>query len=124
MEESEIFGGSPQIIERQTGFHDFKLLKANAKTRLYLAHKSGKRFVIKTTKDESELQKKILQREYELSIDCDHPNLVHIYTLEEGFPFGVGLVMEYIEGVRWMNISKSALQKKSVIAFSPNSFLP
>jgi serine/threonine protein kinase len=98
MEESEIFGGSPRINEMQTGFHDFKLLKTNAKTRLYLAHKSGKRFVIKTTKDESELQKKILQREYELSIDCDHPNLVHIYTLEEGFPFGVGLVMEYIEG--------------------------
>lgn len=98
MEESEIFGGSPRINEMQTGFHDFKLLKANAKTRLYLAHKSGKRFVIKTTKDESELQKKILQREYELSIDCDHPNLVHIYTLEDGFPFGMGLVMEYIEG--------------------------
>ena len=98
MEESKIFGGSPRINEIQTGFHDFKLLKTNAKTRLYLAHKSGKRFVIKTTKDESELQKKILQREYELSIDCDHPNLVHIYTLEEGFPFGVGLVMEYIEG--------------------------
>jgi serine/threonine protein kinase len=98
MEESEIFGGSPRINEMHTGFHDFKLLKTNAKTRLYLAHKSGKRFVIKTTKDESELQKKILQREYELSIDCDHPNLVHIYTLEEGFPFGVGLVMEYIEG--------------------------
>lgn len=98
MEESEIFGGSPRINEIQTGFHDFKLLKTNAKTRLYLAHKSGKRFVIKTTKDESELQKKILQREYELSIDCDHPNLVHIYTLEDGFPFGVGLVMEYIEG--------------------------
>jgi serine/threonine protein kinase len=98
MEESEIFGCSPRINEMQTGFHDFKLLKTNAKTRLYLAHKSGKRFVIKTTKDESELQKKILQREYELSIDCDHPNLVHIYTLEDGFPFGMGLVMEYIEG--------------------------
>lgn len=93
MEESEIFGCSPRINEMQTGFHDFKLLKTNAKTRLYLAHKSGKRFVIKTTKDESELQKKILQREYELSIDCDHPNLVHIYTLEDGFPFGMGLVM-------------------------------
>ena len=79
------------------GFHDFKLLKTTANASLYLAFKAGKRFLIKTTKDNSERQIKMLRREYELSIGCDHPHLVHIYTIED-LPFGTGLVMEYIEG--------------------------
>lgn len=98
MEESEIFDNVQQVNEAQLGFHDFKLLRTNAHTSLYLAYKARKRFAIKTTKDNSALQTKILQREYELSITCDHPHLVHIYTLEDGLPFGLGLVMEYIEG--------------------------
>ena len=54
--------------------------------------------MIKTTKDNTEQQSKMLYREYQLSIGCDHPHLVHIYAVEEGLPFGAGLVMEYIEG--------------------------
>lgn len=98
MEESEIFDNVQQVNDAQSGFYDFKLLRTNAHTSIYLAYKAGKRFAIKATKDNTALQTKILQREYELSIDCDHPHLVHIYTLEDGFPFGLGLVMEYIEG--------------------------
>ena len=40
----------------------------------------------------------MLRREYELSIGCDHPNIVHVYTIENNLPFGTGIVMEYIEG--------------------------
>ena len=98
MMESEIFEEVQLNNEEPRGFHDFKLLKTNASTSIYLAFKAGKRFVIKATKDNTPLQKKMLQREYELSIDCNHPHLVHIYTYEESFPFGAGLVMEYIEG--------------------------
>ncbi len=98
MVESEIFEEVQLNNEEPRGFHDFKLLKTNANTSIYLAFKAGKRFVIKATKDNTALQKKMLQREYELSIDCNHPHLVHIYTYEESFPFGAGLVMEYIEG--------------------------
>ena len=98
MEESELFDKVHLVNDVQLGFYDFKLLRTSAHTSLYLACKAGKRFVIKTTKDNTALQAKILQREYELSMGCDHPHLVHIYTLEEGFPFGFGLVMEYVEG--------------------------
>lgn len=95
--ESEIFGD--KVVEQiaQEGFSDFNLLNVTANSMLYLAIKSGKRFLIKTTKDNSERQNSILHREYELSIGCDHPHLVHIYTIER-FPFGIGLVMEYIDG--------------------------
>lgn len=98
MEESEIFDKVQQVNDAHPGFHEFKLLRTNAHTSIYLAYKAGKRFAIKATKDNTALQTKILQREYEVSIDCDHPHLVHIYTLEDGFPFGLGLVMEYVEG--------------------------
>lgn len=98
MEESNIFESAPQRGDTTQGFHDFKLLKTTANASLYLAFKAGKRFLIKTTKDNSEQQAKMLLREYQLSIGCDHPHLVHIYTVEAGLPFGAGLVMEYIEG--------------------------
>ncbi len=97
-EESNIFAVAPEKGDGEQGFHDFKLLKTTANATLYLAFKAGKRFLIKTTKDNTEQQSKMLYREYQLSIGCDHPHLVHIYTIEEGLPFGTGLVMEYIEG--------------------------
>lgn len=97
-EESNIFAVAPEKGDGEQGFHDFKLLKTTANASLYLAFKAGKRFLIKTTKDNSEQQSKMLLREYQLSIGCDHPHLVHIYAIEEGLPFGTGLVMEYIEG--------------------------
>lgn len=97
-EESNIFCGTFERSNNAEGFHDFKLLKTTANSLLYLAFKAGKRFLIKTTKDNSERQNKMLQREYELSIGCDNPNIVHVYTIENNLPFGTGIVMEYIEG--------------------------
>ena len=98
IEESNIFESAGYVGASVQGLHDFKLLKTTANASLYLAFKAGKRFLIKTTKDNSERQIKMLRREYELSFDCDHPHIVHIYTIEEQLPFGTGLVMEYIEG--------------------------
>jgi len=97
-DESTIYEQQYTADNYSEGFHDFKLLKTTARASLYLAFKAGKRFLIKTTKDNTEQQNKMLHREYELSIGCDHPHLIHIYTIEESLPFGTGLVMEYIEG--------------------------
>ena len=96
--ESEIYDSKvPSHIE-QDGFYDFKLLKTTAYAALYRANKAGKHFLVKTTKDNSDHQIAMLRREYELSIGCDHPHIVHIYTFEENLPVGAGIVMEYIEG--------------------------
>lgn len=97
VEESEIReqGTANGIITE--GFHNFNELRITALSRLWIAHKNGKRFLIKTTKDNSEAQQRMLRREYELSLECDHHNIVHIYTIEQ-LPIGMGIVMEYIEG--------------------------
>ena len=97
VEESEIRKQGGTAVASREGFHDFKELKTTALSRLWIAHKDGKRFLIKTTKDNSELQLRILRREYELSAECNHPNIVHVYTTEQ-LPMGMGIVMEYIEG--------------------------
>ena len=97
VEESEIREQGGTAVASREGFHDFKELKTTALSRMWIAHKDGKRFLIKTTKDNSELQLRTLRREYELSAECDHPNIVHVYTTEQ-LPMGMGIVMEYIEG--------------------------
>lgn len=96
--ESEIYDSKAMEETLPSGFYDFKPLKVTAYATLYRASKAGKHFLIKTTKDNSERQLAMLKREYELSIGCDHPHIVHIYTWEEDLPIGAGIVMEYIEG--------------------------
>lgn len=98
MTESNIFDTMPEYGDSQGGFCEPMLLKTTSYARLYRLCKAGKYFVIKTTKDNSGAQLAMLRREYELSIGCDHPHIVHIYTFEERTPVGAGIVMEYVEG--------------------------
>ena len=97
-DESVVLKHAPEQSESKRGFYDFKLLRATAYSLLYLACKEGKRFLIKTTKDNSERQIRQLRREYELSISCDHPHIIHTYTYESDLEVGAAIVMEYIEG--------------------------
>ena len=96
--ESEIYESNANEIIAESGFYDFKLLRTTTYAMLYRARKAGKYFLVKTTKDNSERQLSMLRREYELSIGCDHSNIVHIYTFEENMSVGAGIIMEYIEG--------------------------
>lgn len=97
-EESGIFDNEVFLEENNNGFHDYKLLKSTAYSKLWRVSRDGKYFLIKTTKDNSEYQRKMLRREYEISIGCDNPNIVHVFTYERNLPEGEGIVMEYIEG--------------------------
>lgn len=96
--ESDIFDGVAQESVMEHGFGDFKLLKTTAYASLYMAVRSGKRFLVKTTKDKTEWQERLLRREYEIARDMEHPHIVHLYAIEDIEPFGVAIVMEYIDG--------------------------
>lgn len=96
--ESEIFDRIVPDGATCGDFHDFKLLRVTKYAHIYLALRDGKRFLIKTTKDNSPWQCRLLRREYELSISVDHQHIVRSYALEEFKPYGVGIVMEYVEG--------------------------
>ena len=105
MTESDIFDSQTAGYDPAGGFCDHVLLKTTSLTRLYRVSKAGKHFIIKTTKDNSEGGLSMLRREYELSIGCDHPHIIHVYTFEEYTPVGAGIVMEYVEGrtmTKWL----------------------
>ena len=96
--ESGIFEKEVFLQKDNDNFHDYKLLKTTAYSKLWRVSRDGKYFLIKTTKDNSEYQQKMLRREYEISIGCDNPNIVHVFTYERNLPEGEGIVMEYVEG--------------------------
>lgn len=96
--ESDIFNDVERCDEPKSGFCDFKLLKTTAYASLYIAVKSGKRFLVKTTKEKSVWQERLIRREYELACSIEHPHIVHIYALESIEPYGVAMVMEFVDG--------------------------
>ena len=115
--ESGIFEKEVFLQKDNDNFHDYKLLKTTAYSKLWRVSRDGKYFLIKTTKDNSEYQQKMLRREYEISIGCDNPNIVHVFTYERNLPEGEGIVMEYIEG-RTLDeflLEKSSLKTKQRI---------
>ena len=98
MQNSDLFTIEADSHPVVNGYHDPILLIVTAYASLYRITRSGRYFLIKTTKDNSPQARAMLRREYELSIGCDHPHLVHVYLFEEESPVGPGIVMEYIEG--------------------------
>lgn len=115
--ESEIATQIPEATSPKATFGNFILLKTTAYARIWRASRDGKYFLIKTTKDNSEAQLRMLRREYELSIGCNHPHIVHIYTYEYELPVGAGIVMEYIEGTtlsEWLATSPTKSQRRRV----------
>ena len=98
MEESLIFDSSHPAETSSSSFYDFAQLSTTGISNLYRASKAGKYFFVKTAKEDTERQHAMLRREYELCKACDHPHIVHVFTIEENLPVGLGLIMEYIEG--------------------------
>ena len=96
--ESEVFENHNFKLCKKDCYYDFDFLKSTASSKLWRVSRDGKYFLVKTTKDNSEHQIQMLRREYELSIGCDNPHIVHTFTYEYDVHEGDGIVMEYIEG--------------------------
>lgn len=80
------------------GYYNPVLLKETSISRLYRISKAGKHFIFKTAKDDSERLKALIRREYDLSIELNHPHIVNVFTFEDETEVGPGIVMEYIDG--------------------------
>ncbi|MBR4968003.1 MAG: serine/threonine protein kinase [Bacteroidaceae bacterium] len=96
--DSEIFANDTTQSGFETLFHTPVLQKTTANARLFRVSRSGRYFVIKTTKDNSSRQRELLRREYELSLGCEHPHIVNILFYEYDTLVGEGIVMQYIDG--------------------------
>ncbi len=116
-QESSMFVELPEKEATKREVYNIKKLRTTTFARLYIICKEGKRFLVKTTKDNSEYQLKLLRREYELAMGCDHPHLVHTYAFEEALPVGAGIIMEYIEGrtlTEWLAEQPTKQQRRRI----------
>ena len=98
MSDSETFKLVDSGIESFSCYSMPELLAETSSAILYRVRKAGKYFMIKTPKDSSGSSLAMLQREYELSIGLQHPNVVNVFTYEPNTVVGAGIVMEYVDG--------------------------
>lgn len=75
-----------------------ELLFTNSHSRIYREKRDGKFFIIKKSALKGERGRKILRREYELSIKAEHPNIIHVYEFRRKENGDDEIVMEYIAG--------------------------
>lgn len=98
VKESNFFSNTSTSIDLSSGFSETLLIHETSFSRLFRVKRMGKYFIIKTTKDNSSIQKVLLKREYELSIKLNHYHLPYFYSYEENTPVGTGIIMEYVDG--------------------------
>lgn len=87
----------------------YRIVSTLKEGRLYLAEKSGKRFVLKTAQGARGLE--LLKREYEIALRLQHPFIASAIGWEESTPIGPAVVIEYIRG---RNLSAFLQEKPSM----------
>ena len=99
------------------GYTVLSLLKEGTHSRVYLAEKAGKRFVLKAPLTDEGQDLAQLRREWELSIALSHPGLGYVFTWEEASPVGPCLVQEWVDGrslAEYLGEGHSLSQRKRV----------
>ena len=89
------------ILDLDKSFTDFEEIPATGFNRLLKAKRYGKRFLLKGLKAEyasQTLYKELLRKEFEISINIDHPNIVRTINMEQIPKIGYCIIYEYIEG--------------------------
>lgn len=95
-EDSEIMEVSEEIPEEDND--SFTLIHSTSNSLIYRIRHDGKFFIVKRSALKGERGNFLLRREYELSIGCDHPNIVHVYEYRRNPDNRDEIIMEYIEG--------------------------
>lgn len=82
-------------------FSDFLELSSRGYCRLHKAQRNGQWFTLKTLKPEvanDPVYQGMFEKEFNLMMQLNHPNVVRVYSREEVPGVGLGIVMEYVDG--------------------------
>ena len=82
-------------------FSEYSELPSRGYCRLFKAQRNGLWFVLKALKPEFQqdpVYQGMLEKEFDLMMQLNHPNVVRIYSKEEDSVVGVCMVMEYVDG--------------------------
>ena len=97
---SGIIPSSVNLSERR--FTDFEELPSSGHNLLVKTKRFGRWFLLKSVKPEfadNEFYSALLTKEFELGSGLQHSNIVRYYDFDEVSPYGMCIIMEYVEGV-------------------------
>lgn len=96
--ESELFSENEKRAGVDGLYVEAVLLRSTGYARLYRVSRGGRYFLVKTGRGDIQRSEGMIRREYEMSSGCDHPNIIHVFTMENVEGIGEGIVMEYVDG--------------------------
>lgn len=97
MEDNSAIYAVPEICGSPV-YTDPVLVRETASARLYRISREGRHFLLKTPGEGGGRLESILKREYEMSLNLNHPHIVHIFSYEYVPSVGAGILMEYVDG--------------------------
>ena len=92
---------SPSDYSVSAKFSGHSEISAKGYCRLYKVQRGGQWFVLKVLKSEfaaDPVYQGLFDKEYNLMMQLNHPNIVRIYGVEEDAVAGKCMVMEYVDG--------------------------
>ena len=109
-------------MEFSSEWRNIELQQSRSHTMLYVATRYGRRFLLKSLTSEAarltdyQLQQ---QKEFQLGVSLNHPNVAATYSLEEVPGVGMCIVQEWIDGVtlgEWLRTKPSKAARKRVFS--------
>ena len=109
-------------MEFSSEWRNIELLQSRSHTMLYVATRYGRRFLLKSLTPEAarltdyQLQQ---QKEFQLGVSLNHPNVAATYSLEEVPGVGMCIVQEWIDGItlgEWLRTKPSKAARKRVFS--------
>ena len=100
----------------------YELLSESNTSQVYRFQRDSKWFVLKTTRPtigERSRFESLLRREYDLLCQLDSPYIVHTWQLIEIQPFGLSIIMEYVDAIslaEWLQTHPTIAQRQTVFS--------
>ena len=92
----------PDNVIQTAQFTDFSTVPSNGYNLLMRAKRNGRWWLLKGLKEQCRqdtVYQVLLQKEYEITSQLQHPMIVSVFSLEEVEGLGLCIVMEWIEGL-------------------------
>ncbi|MBO4739239.1 MAG: serine/threonine protein kinase [Bacteroidales bacterium] len=103
MEDEQSTSGYAKILDFSVSneFTNYSEIETKNYSRLYKAQRHGKWHILKGLQPQyaaDPVYMAMLEKEFDASVKMDHPNIVHVYGVENDAVAGPCIVMEYING--------------------------
>ena len=112
----------PDNIIQTAQFTDFSTVPSRGCCLLVRAKRHGRWWMLKGLKEkyrQDAIYQVLLQKEYEITSQLQHPMVVSVFSLEEVEGFGPCIVMEWIEGMtlkEWLAQGRHTIKQRRYVA--------